>query len=187
MALFIDSSYFFGMLQVPNLGDTSNAANFAAILSKYEKDFLKRFFGYEFAQVLISEYALPIPTARAVGIIEGGTFIDSKGVTRTWQGLKNDDKESPLANYVYSFWQKINVTKTMQAGEILQTNSMGIKGDQIARVVSPSVKVASAYNDMVRMNKELERYLYYKKEIYPELNSHTIPSSLLTTINVFDI
>ena len=180
MALYIDSTYFFGILQVPNLGDTANAANFAAILTKYEKTFLKKFFGYEFAQVLIAEYALPIPTARAVGIVEGGTFTDGKGITRTWQGLKNDDKESPLANYVYFFWQKINVTKTMQARESIQLTENSVR-------VNPSAKVTAVYNEMVKMGKELECYLYYKKDVYPELEKHIIPSSLLTKINAFDI
>lgn len=73
-------------------------------------------------------------------------------------------KESPIASFIYYWYQRSTVTSTGGVGE-------GKSDSQNAKAVSNYDKQVSAWNRMVRYNRELIDFLYGSSLIYPEFDT----------------
>lgn len=85
---------------------------------------------------------------------EGQFTVDSGGSSDPF-------KISPIAYYVYYQYQSSEASKTGGTGE-------GIINTQNSTPVSPSYKMAKAFNKMVHINMELFDFLYSNKDVYPD-------------------
>lgn len=182
----IDTSYFFGDLHVPMLGTTANSLAFLQVAEKYERSFLNEFFGEVFAKTILDEYKLPIPSARSKALIEGGSFVDKMSKNRLWFGLKNEHKESPIANYVYFFWKRKDKSSTVEIGELNTSSNNSSKNYLSSTIVSENKRV-SAYNEMVEMCNVLYSFLQSKIDQYEELKDHCFDNKFFRKLNMYNI
>lgn len=89
---------------------------------------------------------------------------------------EGDIPKSPIANYIYFHYIRHNHT---------QATTTGVKSDGDDGVlVSPERKMIFAWNDMVRMNGKITRWLESNKSDYPGLGTDM---ELLQPINSFGI
>ena len=136
--MLIDKRYFTGDLYIPNL--TSSGAGVSEFVSKsnelvlnklivkHEKSFLEKVLGKEMASLFLTE-------------------IKKTPVEEKWNTLKchivdQENLLSPLANYVYYWYLRNQITETAGVGEVItQTNN--------AVIVSPVEKMVRAWNEMI--------------------------------------
>lgn len=84
--------------------------------------------------------------------------------------------KSPIANYIYFHYLRHNHT---------QVTITGVKADgDDGRLVSPERKMMFAWNDMVRMNIRLVRWLQANNADYPDIATDF---ELMETINSFGL
>jgi len=101
---FIDSTYLNGEIAYPNLSD--NATMLAAAITQYEKEILISALGYKLYSLLIADCSNFVPaTQKYKDLVDGKEFqhesITGDTITLKWEGLKNTQKQSLIAYYVY--------------------------------------------------------------------------------------
>ena len=150
MENLIDKSYFWGDIEITGLFKPEMEAKLDMMIAKYQKEYLKQMFG---------------------------TYFLEHEMTDTFKNLLIDDelKTSPIANFVYYYWQRNNAT--------FQTNA-GVKTLNVQNTisVSPAEKMVSAWNQMVTWNEEIHSSLYdletdefdYLNDIYPYIDDSII-------------
>lgn len=102
-------------------------------------------------------------------------------------------KLSPIAYYVYYNYMRSQISNTGGTGEAILDNDN-------ATNVSPGIKMASAYNKMVHINRELFDFLFTNQASYPDWLTSVYQgyglygayrtdsaAKFLTTINTFGI
>lgn len=151
----ISSSYFIRDIGIPNPTDS----NITSFITKYEKEFLIRCFGYTLYK-LINAYNAESPgdtTQRIRDIIEGKEFTEESGdttFTYKWNGLINSDLESPIAYYVYYKFQRDALSETTITGEIKTDH-------ELASNVDAPIKIMNAWNKMVDLIGNSDEYNEY--------------------------
>jgi hypothetical protein len=169
----IDVSYFVGNLNVPNTGDSAIAETVNWFIGKYEAIFLQKALGYP----LYKAYLAAPDDQRFLDIINGKEYTDHQGYTAKWNGLieivvpgvpaSGSDpevpaqKESIIANFVYYWYQRYNVTQTTGIGEIRTEGENAI-------IVSPRKKMVSAWNEIHSKMKTLLEFIDANQTAYPE-------------------
>ena len=156
MENLIDKSYFWGDIEITGLFKPEMEAKLDMMIAKYQKEYLKQMFG---------------------------TYFLEHEMTDTFKELLIDDelKTSPIANFVYFYWQRNNATFQTNAG----VKTLNVQNTQ---TVSPAEKMVSAWNQMVTWNEEIHNSLYefetdefdYLNDIYPYIDE-----SILTYQNQF--
>ncbi len=109
MANLIDSTYFKGEILLTN--KTALADYITEAITRYEKEILISLLGYKTYKAMI---AAP-ETEPYKSLIEGAEFeLTFDGITQLqkWEGLKNTDKESLIAYYVYYKYQERTFTRS---------------------------------------------------------------------------
>lgn len=101
---FIDSTYLNGEIAYPNL--TDNATMLTAAITQYEKEILISALGYKLYSLLIADCTNFVPaTQKYKDLVNGVEFehesITGETITLKWEGLKNTQKQSLIAYYVY--------------------------------------------------------------------------------------
>lgn len=164
MQNIIDKSYFWGEIEITGMFKPEVEGELNKFIAKYQKIYLHDMFNGEF------------DTEIPVGVL--AMLKDEETYT------------SPIANFVYVYWQA--------AKQIPQTNA-GVKGlnTQNTVAISPDYKAARAWNEMVRRNGEIHEYLYnlegydYLNLIYPYLTEYKLKNGyypyILEYKNVFGI
>ena len=130
MQNIIDKSYFWGQLLITGLNQDSSEIDM--YIAKLQKVYLTKMFGEDIANDLPDELK--------------AMLFDSTL------------KTSPIANYVYYYWQKANVTKATNAG----MKTLNIPNTSDNGVVP---NIIYAWNEMVEFNIELHNKLYKDKTI----------------------
>lgn len=116
---------------------------------------------------------------------QGDTYF-YYGNTTELEGSDSDSdlKESPIANFIYYWYQRSQVTNTGGVGESKTQTENAIP-------VSPGEKMASAWNKMVEMNVQMYRFLNANKDTYPEWYDWALVDdsniNFLRPINTFNI
>lgn len=139
----IDASYFIGGINLPNISQPAVLENLDVFINKYEKKFLKLLLGDALYDLFIA------------GIAEDP-------IAEIWTDLKSllvnsQDKESPIANYVYYYYTRDRATQTVGMGEVKPSGENG-------SIASPVTKQVRAWNEMVDFVRGFELDM----EIYPE-------------------
>lgn len=117
----IDKTYFTLDVNVPD----SKFEVVTTSITKYEPEILKKALGSTLYELMTANPSTQIYK----DIIEGKDYtVEYDGETHTvkWLGLKNSEKISLIAYYVYYWWVRNHVTLTMYTGEMkpMQENSM---------------------------------------------------------------
>lgn len=154
----IDNSYFVRGILITQIGDVNSATTSVLndFIATYEPEFLRKALGYSFYKIMTEN-----PTEqRFIDLIEGKEYT-LNGVTDKWEGFKNDQKLSPIANYLYVKYWQVNVQATGGLG--IQVNNV-----EHAHTVSPAQKMTQAWSDMLYMLRKMYQFLYANQDLYPE-------------------
>lgn len=143
MAL-IDGTFFYGELEIAQQESPGIAESLGYAMVKYEKQFLYRLLGKTLADTFISHES------------------DGSGI---WYDLKlqlvdSSAKDSPIARYVYYFYQRDDTTRTVGAGQAKPAA-------QNAVMVSSFGKMVKAWNDMARQVRDIIKFLKANPTSYP--------------------
>lgn len=150
----VDYTYFVRDINVPINAASTSDANYVKItdsINKYENEVLKSLLGYTLWKEMTTAYAASIAETPVAlpskwdEFINGAEFefeYDGQTISTKWEGLKNSDKVSLIAYYVY-YCHRINN----------QTNYTGIgetqaKGENSV-AANGSYKIVNAWNKMV--------------------------------------
>lgn len=151
MTNLIDKSYFWGELEITGLFKEETEAELNQFITKYQKKYIKEMFGNFFNDTLPESIS--------------SLLVDA------------DTKISPIANYVYFYWQRAKAS--------IQTNA-GVKGlnTQNTITVSPAAKQQYAWNEMAYANTEVHETMFnmvtvefdYLNDIFPYFNTDMLDS-----------
>lgn len=156
----IDSTYFIRDINIP----VSAYNDLDSYIATYEKEMLIKLLGYplwlEFTTALAGEHpeipavieddviitpAIPAVVAdqKWIDLRDGKTYTFA-GVEVRWNGLKNTDKISPIAYYVYC--------KYVEAKQVLQSNTGANQPKQENSTPADNVpKLVSAWNNFLNL------------------------------------
>lgn len=174
MAL-IDLSYFFGELLVANATVTNSPVGeeLQLYIDKYETQFLRYTLGHDLYAAFVAGLAMaPTIEQRWLDLRDGVEFTDQGGSRGyTWRGLKpaaiGTSKESPIAMYIYFFYQKGLYTQSAGVGEVTTKNENATKAN-------PGEKMAKAWNEMSSWVRDLVWYMNNKRDVYPEWQTNLL-------------
>lgn len=151
MANLIDSTYFKGEILLTNKTDLS--ADISEAIERYEKEILISLLGYKLYKQMITT-----PTDEPYkSLIEGAEFeLTFDGITQLlkWEGLKNTQKESLIAYYVYYKYQERTFVRPSAI------NAIKPKAEA-AEIVSPLPKMVNAWNRMIELYGETPNRWFY--------------------------
>lgn len=192
--LLIDTTYFNGKINVPNVDNPVARGSLAQFISEYEPDFLRKLLGPSLYAAYITGIAIVAPDQKWLDLRDG-TSYNYGGNTYTWKGLTQaitagtvTYKFSPIANYIWYWWMRTNNTSTTSEGESSSKKANGNK-------VSPALKMATVWNVMAEWNRTFYQFLQASTDTYPEWEGHQYyldgngrPNcDLVTTINEFNL
>jgi len=158
MANITDYTYFINEISIPI---KSTAALNGAIndsIALYEDEVLKKLLGYKLWKEMKAAYdasvatvSTPLPTKwdRFINGAEFDYTIDGETCTDKWIGIKNVEKRSFVANYIYFFHRRNNVSQNSGVGETIAIV-------ENSKIVSPYAKCVNAWNKMIDMYGELD-------------------------------
>jgi len=152
--VLIDSSYFFGELDIPNIRERQNTID--SNIEKYEKEFLICLLG----QALFKEFqtaldAGPLVEQRWIDLKDGADFtLDFFGtqVPLKWNGLVNTEKVSPIAYYVYYKIRLEDLTTTMGSAEVVAKHENSVAANARRKMVNSWSKMLDLYGS-IRFNE----------------------------------
>lgn len=159
MANIIDETYFINENSIPVTGIDKFDVAIKDSIVLYEEKVLDLLLGYKLRKEMKAAYDASVLTESPVTLpekwnrfINGAEFeytVNGEVVLDKWIGLKNASKRSLIANYVYFFHRKNNVSQNSGAGET-------ISNTENSTVTSPYVKCFDAWNEMVDLYGELD-------------------------------
>lgn len=181
----IDRTYFVGELNIPNTHVAAISSQLSLFIQKYEEKFLRDVLGYSLFKSFNA--AWPSTDQKWIDLVEGVEYI-SNGKTKFWRGLVDavsgdvSFDTSPIANYIYYWWQRNNHTQTATTSEVKTAN-------ENATVASPALKMVRAWNEMSTWVCELVDYLDARKDDYTEWADQDVYCMLrkFRPINEFNI
>ena len=140
---FIDSTYLVGEINIPN--KDKNSSIITQAITQYEKEILISLLGYKLYSLLIAdlnESLVPV-TKKYIDLVNGAEFQHEatfgETITLKWEGLKNTQKESLIANYVFYMMVERETTHLSGIGNTeLKT--------EFAQRVSPMNKMILLYS-----------------------------------------
>lgn len=173
MSSLIDLTFFVKKLNIPNTGDPAIIETVQSYILQYEPIFLERLFGYP----LYAAYMASPADQRFVDIIDGKEFTDINGNLNKWKGLieilvpaptppattPTQQRQSPIANFVYFKYRVENVSQFTGIGELLPSA-------ENATMVSPRRKLSMVWNEMREQVIQLMAFLTANQSAYPEWN-----------------
>jgi hypothetical protein len=167
MATIINNLYFVGDNILPNTDDSkSEGQYYIEMTAIHEDNYLVDFLGYKMAKDLTAAIASNPTSGIWYKIWKGAEFIDSNGLLNKWRGLANSEKESPIANYVFT--KILTGLKSHNSGvgviRQLPENATPVS------IVKTSVR---AWNRMVELNRILDDFIYQNKADYPDYAGFT--------------
>jgi hypothetical protein len=159
MSNLIDKTYFIGGgLDIPISSKAELNEGLMASIIKYEPEILKKLLGYKLYKLVQDAYDASLQTLNPVALpqiyadlINGAEFsFEYCGVTieTKWEGLRNATKESLIANYVYYWHRRNNVSQFNGVGETVG------KVENSTAVVNPRYKMKAAWNKFVELYGE---------------------------------
>ena len=154
--MLIDTSYFFGDIQIGQLSEQSVQESLNFFISQYEPKILESLLGYAtYKQIGNADQ-------KWKDLKEGAEYTNETGILCKWNGLYDaTSKVSLIAYYVYCQYMENELSVTGGAGE-------GKVQMQNAMIISNGRKIRKAWNMMVEQNCALYDFLNAKKDVYFE-------------------
>jgi len=167
--MFTTIDFFKGELVIAGRGDSNVVQMLDKVIAVREPQYLELVMGYECYKTFKDAIAVNDPEQRWKDIRDGVDFRDTTGRLRKWIGFSNTEKISPIANYVFFFYQRAQQSFSTGVGEV------GAKSNN-ATAVDPSIKLYEAWNTCSEMTDTLQLLLKSKDEsglsVYPEFDYH---------------
>lgn len=173
----INSTYFFGDLTIAQASQPEVSRTIQAFINKYEPLFLKEVLGYQLSKDFIAGIAdTDSIDPKWDKILSGSEYTDTFGNLRKWNGFKSTAPliNSPIACFVYYWYQRDNETTTAGTGEVNSAN-------QNATGASAVMKVSRAWQEMAENLAELYGFIEANITDYPEYKCPNY--TMLGTIN----
>lgn len=165
----IDITYFDGSeLNIPNTDKLEVQELVTTIITKYEDDFLRRLMGYPLYKAFMA--GLPVTAGtpqRIIDLVNGKEYTSLQGFLTQYRGLLITEpaQMSPIANYIYYWYRRLNATQFTGIGEVMTTAENSTNQ-------SPNQKMATAWNEMCRWVWEfvlfMDTNLALNPGLYPE-------------------
>lgn len=180
--MITDNTYFKGSIYLSNVFDSSNA-EYAVLnnyIERYENNYLEDMLGYEMKSQFLSEISSDPTSGIWFDLWKGATF-QYGGKQYKWIGFSNLEKLSPIAYYIYYWYMRNQNSQTTGVGEV---------GSNVPNngVANESIKLMTAWNEMVRLNNTLYDFLYVNLSDYPTFIGKTKDNErLYTKINFANI
>jgi hypothetical protein len=159
--MFIKRSYFIGEINIPNTSGVVGEL-LDVYIAKYEKEFLIKLLGLTNYNALVASN--PLTVQKWINLVEGIDY-SYYGQDYTYYGLapKYSDntfpKESPIANYIYYWFMRGNLTQTASTGENKPTN-------ENANGASPGHKMVRAWNEISRWEVGFRQFIAVNSAAY---------------------
>ena len=160
MANLIDYTYFINEISLPVKSTPALNGAITDSITLYEEEVLRLLLGYKEWKSMKAAYDASVATVPVVLPVKWANFINGaefefelNGVTvmDKWIGLKNTSKKSLIANYVYFFHRRNNVSQNNGVGETVSMT-------ENSKVISPTAKLHDAWNKMIDMYGESNYY-----------------------------
>jgi hypothetical protein len=152
----IDSTYFQLEINIPD----SDYNDLSAYITRYEKEILIKLLGYELWK-LVDAYDSSTSPQRIKDIVEGKEYELSDGELIKWNGLKNSDKISLIAYYVYYWYLRNNATSLQGIGVVKQ------KGEN-SNIANMNMKISAAWNRLQELYYSAYEFLSENESDYEE-------------------
>jgi len=164
--MIIDDSYFVREINIPQLSSPAVSEALDLFIEKYEKKFLQEFFGSELAELIVEFLETePEPIDERISFILDGATFTYEGKSLIWRGLRNEDKLSPLANFVFYWFQTDSVSFLSQSGESLGSSENSSR-------VSSNGRLVFVWNEMVEGLENLKKLMEVGE--YPEYDPEKV-------------
>lgn len=157
--MIIDTTYFVGDINVPLNSKAELNSGINDSISKFEKEVLKSLLGhslyvefmtaYDASQQLLDPVTLP---AKWDELLNGADFsfdLGGETINEHWVGLKNVEKQSLIAYYVYFMHRRNNESQFTAQGETRSTSENSV-------MVSPRAKLVNAWNKFIELYGDIE-------------------------------
>ena len=172
----IDKTYFVKDINIPH-SDYSDLDNY---ITRYEKEILIKLLGYELATLVLAYNSATSPQ-RIKDIVEGKEYTVGS-YTVKWNGLKNTEKVSLIAYYVFYWWARNNATFTATTGEMKSVS----ENAEAAKLTQRMSNAWSRLEELAQSTEYPYQSLYYflieNESDYPEWEF-----TVLGNINGFDL
>lgn len=160
----IDKTYFKGEIVIPNINKVTVDETVNLFIEREDERFLIDLLGDELYQLMKDNES----TEPYKSLIEGADFeMEYLGRTLNlhWNGLKNSEKKSPNAFYIYCKYRE-----SKNSGFTGAVETQGKKENTM--VISPRAKIVNAWNLMVNLRGEVSTYFqpYSDPAGYPIYN-----------------
>src|SRR5574343_349333 len=169
--MFIDSTYFVGEIQIPNV--TANATAITQAINQYEKEILIQLLGYKLYSLLVADCTLGVPATQIYkDLVNGVEFVhdpDGEAITLKWEGLKNSSLQSLIAYYVFYKYVERDVTRLYGTGISMVQPEKGFER------VSPVNKMLNAWERMRELYGKMDPQ--YKDYFYKPLMGDELPGT----------
>lgn len=153
----IDASYFTGEILIANRSQYEVQEHIDFMITKYENQILDKLLGIQFSNDFKAGLLLdPIPEKWLK--LRDGTIYNNN--TMRWNGFANDEKQSIIANYVYYWLTRDNISQTTGIGEVRSTG-------ENSNLFIPVYKQVRAWNEMVDWIADLNRFIALNNADYP--------------------
>jgi hypothetical protein len=113
MANVIDTSYFVGDIEIPNIAQPEISTDVTNSIKVFEKEVLIALLGYPMWKDLQAALASPVSGDKWDKLLNGGEFtfsFEGEIKTRYWEGLKGLEKKSLIAYFVYFMHRRKRAT-----------------------------------------------------------------------------
>lgn len=171
--MIIDQTYFILELNVAQTSNFVVSDKLDLFIGRYERFFLSEFFGVELKNLIIEFVGGTNVEERIERLVDGYDLVKD-GKTYEWQGLRNTEKISPIANYVFARFAEDERSSQTGIGE---RKSKGENSNQY----SADWRVMNAWNNMVDLLEPLKMIL--EDGDYPEYDT----KAYYEKINRFDL
>ena len=181
MADLIDTTYFSYEITLPTGSAYSDVPGY---ITRYEKEVLTELLGYELYKLVADSSA---GSGRLADLINGKEYtisLNGRNQMIKWNGLKNTDKISPIAYYVYYKYKQSKASLSSGAGEVKPKSENGNIADMSMKAMEAWYRMRELYGYEGQDEWQPSAYNFLKA------NEATYPEWLFTEIgkvNAFDL
>lgn len=169
--MIIDLTYFHGLINIPQLSQPYVSDSVDSFIVEFERDILIKILGLRMYNAFMAGLTESVVEQRWQDLRDGVEYNNKE-----WMGFANSRKKSLIANYVYYWYTRDQVTQTTGVGESATKTENAVR-------VSPAGKQTRAWNEMVNWIADLYEFLKYKSADYPEFK----PQPLICKINSLNL
>lgn len=180
MAELITLEYFHGEIHIGNLDTPAVAEKLQSFIDKYTKRYLNRVLGLKFSsdfEAAVKGHPETPMNENLLKIYFGSEY--RHGFKRFyWNGFYNEDKTSPLANYIY-YHYVVDQSTGYNAG-----TGTTVSKTENGQTIVPAHKLVRAWNEMVIQTEDLVGLFHCNPTLYPDWGKCREP---FETINRFNL